>query len=433
VYSNKVPFSQFIFHLIPELKNIPQIKSIVTKNMKKVNGKSSNIKSVKSRIPCVDNGLELLNKHWFWLDLIRLHIVHYSEFVRLFSYINLNPSCTPQTLLIAIYYSGYQYRKDKPPVLTKYMERLFDLNFRKVIYKPSFQNLQALYIYMNEYFGSGKLSLSRACLAHITRMSYALGIHVNTNHFSNDTKFERKNMFQEISSFDLLFSGSFKLRPNYIAELPNLDPSLYRASKYLIPENLLNSEISNNRLNILKSTMNSLKKLYGNKTIELIRFDFISATNDIELENLCIDRVNLLNRSYNELTANMCELKKEYSEFTKEIEIFEIKFHPSRFHIALIILEYGRINQFNSSQALLRETLKVCDSMYFYLHQNPNTLDFHNYLLCFTYLSILKQLDQIESGIIISRVTNIFQTLSPDEFNNLNYLMLSSALKIIKK
>ncbi|KXN70181.1 hypothetical protein CONCODRAFT_163580, partial [Conidiobolus coronatus NRRL 28638] len=368
-----------------------------------------------------------------WLDLIRLHILHYSEFVRLLSYSNLNPNCIPQTLLIAIYYSGYQFRKDKPPALTKYMERLFDLNFRKVICKPSFQNLQALYIYMNEYFGSGKLSLSRACLAHITRMSYALGIHINTNRFSNDTKFERKNLFREISSFDLLFSGSFKLKPSYIAELPNLDPSLYRASKYLIPENLLNSEIINNRLNMLKSTMNSFKKLYGNKTIELIRFDFVSATNDIELEKLCKDRLDLLNKSYNELTATVRKLKIEYSEFTKEIEIFEIKFHPSRFHIALIILEYGRINQFNSSQALLRETLKVCDNMYFYLQQDPNTLDFYNYLLCFTYLSILKQLDQIESGIIISRVNNIFETLSPDEFNNLNYLMLSSALKIIKK
>ncbi|KXN70179.1 hypothetical protein CONCODRAFT_7323 [Conidiobolus coronatus NRRL 28638] len=434
VYSNKVPFSQFIFHLVPELKSIPQIKSIIAKNIRKVIGKASEQDNIIQMLPTAGSGLELLNKPWFWADLIRLYVLNYSGYAQLFNFDIFDPSKIPQTLLIPIYYTGYKYREHKPSKLTEYMERLFDYNFKKVIYSPSLSNLQALYIYMNDYFGSGKISLSRACLARITRMSYTLGIHIDTSRFGDSLNFERKNLFREISAFDTAFSGSFKLKYNCIPEPPVLDPNLYKLEKYLVPDSLTNCKYSNSRLNSLKAAMNSLKKIYGNKTIELIRFDLITATNDIELEKICIDRLSSLERAYIDLAASISRLKVEYREYAKDINDFENEFHPSRFHVALIILEYGRINQFHPSQVLLQKTLDTCDNMLNYFELNPGLAYFYYYLICFTYLSLIKLASSIEKVNIITRVNKIFNTLKPpDEFNNLNYLMLATALKTIHK
>jgi hypothetical protein len=434
VYSNKVPFSQFIFHLVPELKNIPQIKSIMAKNIRKVTGKTSDQNNTIQIMPTAGSGLELLNKPWFWADLIRLYVLNYSGYAQLFNFDTLDPSKIPQALLIPIYYTGYKYREHRPSKLTEYMEHLFEYNFKKVIYSPSLSNLQALYIYMNDYFGRGKVSLSRACLARITRMSYALGIHIDTNRFTDSLTFERKNLFREISAFDTAFSGSFKLKYNCIPEPPALDLNLYRLEKYLVPDKLTNCKYSNTKLNSLNAAMNSLKKIYGNKTIELIRFDFINATNDIELEEICIDRLNSLERAYIELVASISKLKAKYGEYIKEIDKFENDFHPSRFHLALIILEYGRISQFHTSQVLLQQTLNTCNNMFNYFELNPGLAYFYYYLTCFTYLSVVKLVGSIEKENIIAKVNKIFSTLKPpDEFNTLNHLMLATALKIIRK
>lgn len=130
IYSNKVPFSQFIFHLIPELNSIPQIKTIVLSNIESNTG-YTDIKN-STKFVYSSDGLELLNKLSFWNELIKLHSISCPVFAKLLDLNDYNQNKIPQTLLIAVYYGGYQFRKDKPTKLTEYIERLFDLNLKKL-------------------------------------------------------------------------------------------------------------------------------------------------------------------------------------------------------------------------------------------------------------------------------------------------------------
>ncbi|KXN67341.1 hypothetical protein CONCODRAFT_87026, partial [Conidiobolus coronatus NRRL 28638] len=106
VYSNQVPLSQFVFHLAPELKKIPQIQAIISSNME--NLPSSDDSSDNELFFNQHMGdLELVYKPEFWKDLIRLYITNYQHEIPLFNLKYFDIYKISQPLLVAIYFCGY--------------------------------------------------------------------------------------------------------------------------------------------------------------------------------------------------------------------------------------------------------------------------------------------------------------------------------------
>jgi hypothetical protein len=158
---------------------------------------------------------------------------------------------------------------------------------------------------MDTYFGSGKVSLSRACLAHISRMSYMLGIHANFNHMCESLNFSRKKLFHQISFYDLTLSRTFNLTPKYIVELPEFDSRLSQPSSYLVPKELLETEHQSYDLRILNANLYSLKSIYDSMIIRLMHFNFITSTDNATLEHIYITRFNLLDHAYTTFIKNL--------------------------------------------------------------------------------------------------------------------------------
>ncbi|KXN70180.1 hypothetical protein CONCODRAFT_7325 [Conidiobolus coronatus NRRL 28638] len=179
------------------------------------------------------------------------------------------------------------------------------------------------------------------------------GIHTNANYMHEPLNLDRKFLFHQISFYDLTSSGTFNLKPRYIAELPEFNSRLNKVSNYLAPKDLLETEHQSYDLNILNAKLSSVNSICDSITAELIHFDFITSTDDATLENTCITRFNLFERNYTKTINSLNQLKREYSRYVKKIENFEYSTQASQLHVGLLILEYGRINQACLSDTLL--------------------------------------------------------------------------------
>jgi hypothetical protein len=170
--------------------------------------------------------LQLLAQKRFWDNLISLYFQHIHSKVPLFSIHSFNPETADKNLLSAIYYGGLYCRQDKPPEIISYFEEYAKQNIKEIIKVISLTNTQAMTIYSTIMVFGGKLSLSRACLAHAIRMSYSLGLHINVKSISPAQQYNRLILFSKIRAISLSISGMSSLALDQITEFGHFDANI---------------------------------------------------------------------------------------------------------------------------------------------------------------------------------------------------------------
>jgi hypothetical protein len=178
--------------------------------------------------------MQLLTQQSFWNELITLYFQHLHPRIPLFSIHSFNPKTSSKTLLSAIYYGGLYCRQDKPPEIIEYFEEYAKQNIKEIIKKISLTNIQAIFIYSALMVFTGKLTLSRALLAHAVRMSYSLGLHLNLKSLYPIQQYNRLMLFSNIRALTLNLTGMSSLALGQLTEFGQLNSGIL-APQWQIP------------------------------------------------------------------------------------------------------------------------------------------------------------------------------------------------------
>lgn len=433
-----MPNTQLIYHLAPDLKSIPQIKHILHNNEKLIGQNISSeqipIKSESKNSTC-SNSLNLVNDPKFWTELIKLFIQFPLPTESTFNIKNFNPAKLSQPLLIAIYYSGYQHRSQKPPELTQYMDQLFKVNLKKVLFMPSLQNIQALYIYCQVLFANGEISLTRICFTALSRMLYSLGIHLDSDKFDLNTNFNRKLIFRRVSIFDSSLVGVYKFTPNYIVELPKFWDGLYDVRWYLTPSKWSGFEEEKFVENHLKASITVINNKFYDKTCIIMDFTNNSSTKGLRNDKLFKTKLKALSLAYSEVLGLNQNLKWSYPQQAAIIEEFELSAKVSYTHLSLILLEYWKLNRQSKDYELSQKTLEFSIGLFELISQieSYKAEVFYYYLIGFSLLSNIKDFDKADKSKALKVLgkLKVIVGKNHNEFNSLNFLLFGTGLKLL--
>ncbi|KXN67338.1 hypothetical protein CONCODRAFT_19680 [Conidiobolus coronatus NRRL 28638] len=418
LYSNQVPNTQLIYHLSPDLKNIPQIKQILDKNEKIIDQYISSISIPNNRDPnsCIcSNSLNLVNDPNFWTELIKLYIEFCLPSDDLLFWI---PAPIPKASRInSIHESIIQSKSKKDSIHAK------------------FANIQALYIYCQVLFNNGEISLTRNCFATLSRMLYALGIHLDAAKFDLDTNFNRKLILRRVSIFDISLAGTYKFYPNYIVELPKFSNALYDINWYLTPSKWSKFEEKESIKEYLEASITVIKNKFYDKTCNIIDFTINSSTKALRNDKLVKTKLKSLNLAYSEVLGHSQNLKWSYPQQVKIIEKFELSVKVSYIHLSLILLECWKLNKQGKNPQLTQKTLKFSIGLFELISQSESykTDVFYYYLLGFSLLSNIKDFDKEgkSKALEVLEKLKVIVEQNHHEFNNLNLLLLGTGLKLL--
>jgi hypothetical protein len=98
------------------------------------------------------------------------------------------------------------------------MEKLAVQNIKKLLRKASVDNMRALVIHTFITQLGGKLTLAKSLQAHLTRMSYFLGLHLNCSKLYPIYRFNRDQVLCAVRNVNLGLSGSNNFSFSYLTE-----------------------------------------------------------------------------------------------------------------------------------------------------------------------------------------------------------------------
>jgi hypothetical protein len=183
---------------------------------------------------------------------------------------------------------------------------------------------------------------------------------------------------------------------------------------------------------ILKSNLINTRNYFLGKTQQITQFNYNSTITKDNTEKICLNRLNNLQSSYNEIIYYLSLLKMQHPDNIEEIEQFEYNSNLHYLHYSLIALEYSRLHQQKLSTKLISKTVAYCKQILDFIEKNPNEFqNFYYYLISFTYISIYQHLNNEEKIWIMPDLKLIYSNVSKEvgEFDNLNNLIFAAAFK----
>ncbi|KXN64845.1 hypothetical protein CONCODRAFT_13816 [Conidiobolus coronatus NRRL 28638] len=320
--SRQIPIFQLVFNFCRDLMLLPQIRGIVSENKRfipneDVEANMRNIKEVRTKA----TWLSLVYNEEFWEELILLYLTNHHICCAFFHLKDLQANKISRPLITAIYYMGYLCRQDNPDELTNYMKTLAKNQFKKILFKPSLQNIQALCIYFY-IFLKDDARFARAILAQITRMCYSIGAHIDTDMFSDCTNYNRKTIIRKVAYLNKNISGCLKIKPNYLLDIPNFDSSLYEPHWHLLDYKfkLKNFDVEE-RLVLSKATV--IHNRFRDSALIPTSFTNLS-TKPENVAELCLIKLDKLSLAFSAIKNSYSELIEIYPNSELIIEDMKV-------------------------------------------------------------------------------------------------------------
>ncbi|KXN69278.1 hypothetical protein CONCODRAFT_8344 [Conidiobolus coronatus NRRL 28638] len=131
----------------------------------------------KSDCSASTNSYDCFNRAEFWDELVQLFITQFHSIHPVFNSnqldtLSLVPNC--QAIFHCI---GYYFKKDKTQLITQYMEKIMDVQARRMVFKPTVLNTQLYSLISSYYYLLGNYKRARFYLEIATRFSISLGLH----------------------------------------------------------------------------------------------------------------------------------------------------------------------------------------------------------------------------------------------------------------
>jgi hypothetical protein len=424
VNSKRVNYSQLIITLSFDLNIVPKISKIIENS--NILQNSTNLLPEVYQMPPIARSLQMLFQQAFWDELIKLYISQFHPISTIFNLKHFDPKSTPSPLLAAIYYCGYHYYDQKTVELTDYMESFSKANLKRILFKPSLSNAQAILIYAYAYQLRGELNLSRKYQSHLIHMCSSLGIHVDTKMFSESAQFNRKTLFLKLAVIGNSLNGGLKPFLNYIPDLPDFDRGLYDAEWQQLPSNLIKYSDHDRVKRELISTYTVIIHEFCDQILYILNVRDKTEITCKTFENL---------KSY--YTAHIYRaqcLIFEYPQYSNELELF-ISFIKLTYHdIAIGILDELSTNPLMepySTQKLLELSDSMADLI---MASGPKYIFYHYYLhlAALTYLNCYKRLNADKQQFTKVKFERIMDYLrSSPGYNNHIACILDLGLKLI--
>jgi hypothetical protein len=429
--SNQIPIFQLVFNLSRELILLPQIKGIITENKKFIPNGTEKINISKiNDVRIKATGLSLIYNNEFWEELILLYLTKHHIRCAYFHLKDLQIKKISQPLITAIYYMGYLFRQDKPDELTDYMRKLAKNQFKKILFKPSLQNIQALSIYFYTFINDDA-KLARAILAQITRMCYSIGLHIDTNMFSDYANYNRKTLIRKVGHLNKNISGCLRVKPNYLLDVPSFDSTLYKPHWHLLDPTLKLESFDTEDRNIL-SKATAIHNRFKDSALITTSFTNLN-TKPEDIAELCIIKLKNLSFAYSVTKNGYYELNEIYPN--NKVIIDEIEYAESLYYMLQnSIIEYWLLKgQINSRliQIILEYSSKLLQT-----HSSMAGKSYSIYpLFClsFAYFKIFNNCTYTQKQLIIENLKLIKSYLvsNPYSYYDLSYLLFKSKFETI--
>lgn len=434
--SNNIQPSQLTLECKWDLGKLPQIKYLVSENESLL----SSFPSITSRSKKVcRNDLNIFQYIYnpnFWNKLIRNYVTRAHRYVSVFYLKDLDLKTIPQSLLNAVYCLGYIYSDQKSEELTEYMNQLGNINYRRIVFKPSLSNIQTLIIHQHILYIQGKIAEARSCLLHITKMCYMLGFHINTKKILRSSIYTRDLVFSRVLYTHLAMAKVHKVSVNFLVDAPNINKVCYDAAWQLLPKETAKYIKLDEKESELFSALIALNIELRNRSGMCLIFSNLEAYTNKQIYKICLDRHSSLFLIHSRYMRGYEMLLNKFPEHYKLLLFDREEFDAHYLHLSILIFEYGRFKSKGINHKIVQKIMNLCDKLMTSALVDGKDL-FHRfgiYLTVITCVQIFKYLKQSQQKKLISNLYIVKKLL----FNNLGsaslllYLLFDKSIELIK-
>ncbi|KXN64705.1 hypothetical protein CONCODRAFT_14094 [Conidiobolus coronatus NRRL 28638] len=356
VHSNEFPISELTSRFYYNYDKLPQLKHLMDKISIQYSSKPP-INSVNNKtLVDIKPGLEELVKLEFWTELFRSYILesHIYHPILPLNCLDLLDSSHP--VLIAIYCYGFMYKSKKSQELNDYMDNLEKKNLKRVQFKPCISNIYALFIHYRILYKRGDIKKAESLLAQLSRMSYSLGVHLESNLFESDFQCSKNLLFNIIISNQVNISSIYKTEICLEYHKPSIN-SAKNSKLQLLPEDLRRLLNYSDEEWFHISELCSLNYMYSNQAVVCLNFCQL-ATQDRELESYCYIQYSRWMRVYEAVMDEFQKINLKFNHNLK-LNLYEDMILVNYLKVSLLIMEYWRYKSATMSQVILNETFEL--------------------------------------------------------------------------
>ncbi|KXN70177.1 hypothetical protein CONCODRAFT_7321 [Conidiobolus coronatus NRRL 28638] len=434
VNSNQVCFTQTIITLSWELESVPEVQWLMAGNEATV-AYPTPLQSDTPPPSPIARSLQLLMKQSFWDELIVNYLAKIHRAIPKFSLRNFDPKTISPALLSAIYYVGYYCRLEKTDELTEYMEEMAKSNLKKIRFKSSLSNVQALVIYTYAFRMQCKLKQARLYQSHIMRMAHNIGSQIESNIFNEFEAYDRKATYMILAFINHNMNGPLKLYSDDILELPSYEERFYDPKWQTLPKQSIKYEDNEKLKRELTAKYTVIVQKFSHQILYSISYCRLITSKSTSMDGSFCSNLSVLEKEYFECLNDIMDLKAQYSKYSEEIEDIIILVKLLYYDISIAILDNIKIRQSPIQKETIFKLYEVCNQLYHQVMNLPKPNEMYHYFLhligltylnCFNYLNIR---DKLATKVKLNKILDSIEPLDP--INNLIYLVFKIGLKSI--
>jgi hypothetical protein len=381
--------------------------------------------------------LQLLYQSSFWDELLLLYFEEFHPMSPLFSIQSFDQKTASPTLLSAMYYCAYQFSKKRSSEITEYMNKLAEQNIKKIVRNANIDNMRALVIHTNLAQWGGNLILANSLQAHLTRMSYLLGLHLNYAKLSQIDRYNRDVLYCMARIRNVGLYGSHNFAPSCISSCKKSDPYLYDA-KWQLPGSSSIIYSDNHQKNLLYSYCSTIFFKFADVSSNTV---WLPLYFNLESNNFCETwtcKIKELKDLYESTVQVLNDLKEKYYIFKSAITVFEISVKMI-YHEAIIDM-YEALKHINTilQPSEISIMLEHCHELYNVLNSAENYspyFQFFAYVIGLHYLNIYSKCSPSEKQRTKRRLLDIILFMKGNFLKHfsLNYLVLKTGYDLLSK
>ncbi|KXN65004.1 hypothetical protein CONCODRAFT_13567 [Conidiobolus coronatus NRRL 28638] len=415
---DRICILQIILTLSWDLKNIPRINWMLDANHNIIPAVHVVKNTNDYQTLPVARRLQILKNIAFWDELVRLYITKFHLIVPIFNLKYFNPRTMDQALLSAIYFCGYQFYEYKTNQLSEYMESISQSNIKRIRFKPSLTNAQALVIYSYVYKNQGNLALGRIYDAHLIKMCECLGIHIDSNLFDESSNHNRRVLFLKIAVANYNMNGGLNPYLCFVPDLPEYNSSLYHQSWQTLPAAFSHYGDTDRVKRELGAIFASINHEFSNQILYLLSMKKEYKLTKAEYQALCKSNLQQLAIIFNAHMEKYELLRLEYPMYRTEIDSYINLLKLSYYGISINIVDQLKIMQKKYKNYALTKIYDACNELTnLRLNSTENDIytQFHLYLTCLTYISYYKHLSKVQKLAANTEFQKIYKKQEADQ------------------
>jgi hypothetical protein len=435
--SGKVQISNIVGEGRWDLSKLPQVQYLISKN----NGLLANTQPslFENSYPSVNAGKapEYIYSADFWTKLIQLYIFNHHINECLFHLSSFDIKNTHQSLLTAIYCCGYLYFDQKSEELTQYINKLNYNNVKRIRFRPSLANVQALAIHRNIYYAQGNVSEARSCLLHITKMCYMLGLHKSNTKLCKLESYMRNLIYTKVLLTHLIMTKAYKINLNFQVDDPDLSKICYKLNSQLMTQETAKLLKFKQEERIIISMLTIGINKYLDNTRILLIFPSVELYSNEGILKLCSEKFSKATLDYTKLIKQYEVISKHFPTYIEHVKINRVIIDSFYHHLGILIFELGIFKSNGVNYKLIYKSIELCDKLLTLasISGDKSVHEFFIYLALFTCISNFKYLKQFQKSKMIGNIS-LFKKLSLDNLNSstlLNHLLIEAGIGLISK